>query len=132
MDIFQQWLLLRIQEKFGVGTHPMEDEIPFDAIVSLIKPIFEQENAQLDESELQGNLDALVTHGYLSVKDGIYSLTFRAMIYSQTSPSLAQVVKDEFGQYVSRNWLKVTGIVFLLVLLISILASVVTVSILLK
>ncbi len=132
MDIFQQWLLLRIQENFGVGTHPMEDEIPFDAIVSLIKPIFEQENAQLDESELQRNLDALVTHGYLSVKDGIYSLTFRAMIYSQTSPSLAQVVKDEFGQYVSRNWLKVTGIVFLLVLLISILASVVTVNILLK
>ena len=132
MDIFQQWLLLRIQERFGVGSTPMDIEIPFDSIAALIKPIFEEENALLDEEELKRNLDALVTLGYLSVTDDKYFLTFRAMVYSQSSPFISQLAKEEFAQYVSRNWWKAAGIVFLLVAVVSILASVVTVNILMK
>jgi hypothetical protein len=132
VDIFQQWLLLRIQERFGVGTAPMENGIPFDSIAALIKPIFEEENALLDESELKRNLDALVALGYLTISDEMYFLTFRAMVYSQTSPSISQLAKEEFAQYVSRNWWKAAVIVFLLVILISALASVITVSIIAK
>ncbi len=130
MDIFQQWLLLRIQEQFGVGTSPMDNEIPFPLIVTLIKPIFEQENAPLDDAEIRRNLDALVALGYLATKDDTYFLTFRAILYSQASPSLTQVVKEEFEQYVRGHWGKAAGIVFLLVVLVSIAASMVTVSLL--
>ena len=132
MDIFQQWLLLRIQERFGVGKNPMDNEISFDSIVALVKPIFEEENALLDEADLMRNLDALVTLGFLMAADDKYLLTFRAMVYSQTSPSISQLTKEEFAQYVSRNWWKIAGIVFLLVLLVSVLVSVVTVGIILK
>lgn len=110
----------------------MENGIPFDSIVALIKPIFEEENALLDEAELKRNLDALVAFGFLATTDGMYFLTFRAMVYSQTSPSISQLAKEEFGQYVSRNWWKAAGVVFLLVTLISILVTVVTVSIIVK
>jgi hypothetical protein len=68
VDIFQQWLLLRIQERFGIGSTPIDNEISFDSIAALIKPIFEEENALLDESELRRNLDALVALGYLTAK----------------------------------------------------------------
>ncbi len=132
MDIFQQWLLLRIQERFGVGSTPMENEIPFSSIVSLIKPIFEEENALLDEAELQRNLDTLVALGFLTATGGVYFLTFRAMVYSQTSSTVSQLVKEEFMQYVSRNWWKLAGVVFLLVALTSTLISVVAVSVLSK
>ena len=132
MDIFQQWLLLRIQERFGVGSTPMDNEIPFSSIVSLIKPIFEEENALLDEIELKRNLDALVALGFLTVAGDMYFLTFRAMVYSQTSSTVSQLVKEEFMQYVSRNWWKLAGVVFLLVALTSTLISVVAVSVLSK
>ena len=132
MDIFQQWLLLRIQERFGVGSTPMDNEIPFSSIVSLIKPVFEEENALLDEAELQRNLDTLVALGFLTAAGGVYFLTFRAMVYSQTSSTVSQLVKEEFMQYVSRNWWKLAGVVFFLVALISTLISVVAVSVLSK
>ncbi len=132
MNIFQQWLLLRIQERFGVGKNPMDNEISFDSIVALVKPIFEEENALLDEADLRRNLDVLVTLGFLMAADDKYLLTFRAMVYSQTSPSISQLTKEEFAQYISRNWWKIAGIVFLLVLLVSVLVSVVTVGIILK
>ncbi|MBK8428490.1 MAG: hypothetical protein IPL27_22185 [Lewinellaceae bacterium] len=132
MDIFQQWLLLRIQERFGVGSTPMENEIPFDSIAALIKPIFEEENALLDEAELKHNLDALVALGFLSATGDGYFLTFRAMVYSQISSSIQQLAKEEFVQYVSKNWWKMAGIVFLLMAVISTLISVIAVSIMLK
>ena len=133
MDIFQQWLLLRIQERFGTGTNPMDDEISFEAIVTLIKPIFEQEDAPLDESEIRRNLEVLVGLGYLaSTTDDIYSLTFRAVVYSQVSTSLTPLVKDEFGQYVSDNWWKFVSIAILLVVVVSAITSVITVNIILR
>ena len=132
MDIFQQWLLLRIQERFGVGSTPMDNEISFDSIAALIKPIFEEENALLDEAELKRNLDALAVLGYLTTKSDMYSLTFRAMVFSQASPSISQLAKEEFGQYVSRNWWKAAIVVILLVALVSILVSVIVVNIILK
>lgn len=132
MDIFQQWLLLRIQERFGVGTSPMDNEIPFASIVSLIKPIFEEENALLDEVELKRNLDALVALGFLTVAGDMYFLTFRAMVYSQTSSSISQFAKEEFAQYVSRNWWKVAGILFLFVTLVSTLVSVIAINVISK
>lgn len=132
MDIFQQWLLLRIQERFGVGKNPMDNEISFDSIVALVRPIFEEENALLDEADLKRNLDALVTLGFLTAADDKYLLTFRAMVYSQTSPSISQLTKEEFAQYINRNWWKIAGIVFLLVLLVSVLVSVLTVGVILK
>ena len=132
MDIFQQWLLLRIQERFGVGANPMDNEIPFDAIASLIKPIFEEEGALLDEDELRRNLDALVTLGYLTLKSEAYFLTFRAMVYSQASSTISQLVKEELGQYFSRNWWKMAGVAFLLVTLMSALMSIVAVSVMAK
>ena len=132
MDIFQQWLLLRIQERFGIGSTPIDNEISFDSIAALIKPIFEEENALLDESELRRNLDALVALGYLTAKGDMYSLTFRAFIYSQAHPSLTQLVKEEFGLYVSKHWWKAAILVILLVALVSILASVITVNVVLK
>ena len=132
MDIFQQWLLLRIQERFGIGTSPMDSEIPFDSIAALIKPIFEEENALLDEAELKRNLDALVALGYLSETGDVYFLTFRAMVYSQISSSIPQLAKEEFVQYVSKNWWKMAGIVFFLVAVISTLISVIAVSVMLK
>lgn len=110
----------------------MDNEISFDSIVALVKPIFEEENALLDEADLRRNLDALVTLGFLMAADDKYLLTFRAMVYSQTSPSISQLTKEEFAQYISRNWWKIAGIVFLLVLLVSVLVSVVTVGIILK
>jgi len=132
VDIFQQWLLLRIQERFGIGTSPMDSEIPFDSIAALIKPIFEEENALLDEAELKRNLDALVALGYLSETGDVYFLTFRAMVYSQISSSIPQLAKEEFVQYVSKNWWKMAGIVFFLVAVISTLISVIAVSVMLK
>jgi hypothetical protein len=108
----------------------MDNEIHFPLIVTLIKPIFEQENAPLDDAEIRRNLDALVALGYLTTKDDTYFLTFRAILYSQMSPSLAQVVKEEFEQYVRGHWGKAAGIVFLLVVLVSIAASMITVSML--
>lgn len=132
MDIFQQWLLLRIQESFGGGTSPMENEISFEAVVALIKPIFEQEGAPLDEAEVRRNLEALTSLGYLTVKNGIYYLTFRAIVYSQTSPSLTQAAKDEFEQYVRSHWWKALGVLILTVTVISVLASVVTINIMTK
>jgi hypothetical protein len=132
VDIFQQWLLLRIQERFGIGKSPMDNEISFDSIAALIKPIFEEENALLDEAELKRNLDALVTLGYLTATDDAYFLTFRAMLYSQTAPSISQLAKEEFGQYVGRNWWKMAGIVFLLVTLASTLVSIIAINIILK
>lgn len=133
MDIFQQWLLLRIQERFGTGTNPMDHEISFEAIVTLIKPIFEQEDAPLDESEIRRNLEVLVGLGYLaSTTDDIYSLTFRAVVYSQVSTSLTPLVKDEFGQYVSDNWWKFMSIAILLVVMVSAITSVITVNIILR
>ena len=133
MDIFQQWLLLRIQERFGTGTNPMDHEISFETIVTLIKPIFEQEDAPLDESEIRRNLEVLVGLGYLaSTTDDIYSLTFRAVVYSQVSTSLTPLVKDEFGQYVSDNWWKFVSIAILLVVVVSAITSVITVNIIFR
>lgn len=132
MDIFQQWLLLRIQEQFGTGVSPMENGISFTSIVNLIKPIFEEENALLDEAELKRNLDVLVVLNYLTTTNDMYFLTFRAIVYSQSATSLTQLAKEEFGQYVSKNWWKAAGVVFLLVILVSVIASILTVNIVLK
>lgn len=132
MDIFQQWLLLRIQEHFGIGVNPMENGISFTSIVNLIKPIFEEENALLDEAELKRNLDVLVALNYLTMTNDMYFLTFRAIVYSQSATSLTQLAKEEFGQYVIKNWWKAVGVVFLLVILVSVIASILTVNIVLK
>ena len=132
MDIFQQWLLLRIQEQFGIGVNPMENGISFTSIVNLIKPIFEEENALLDEAELKRNLDVLVALNYLTMTNDMYFLTFRAIVYSQSATSLTQLAKEEFGQYVIKNWWKAVGVVFLLVILVSVIASILTVNIVLK
>jgi hypothetical protein len=132
MDIFQQWLLLRMQEQFGSGTNPMDNEITFESIVALIKPIFEQENAPIDEADIRRNLDVLVTLGYLKTERDMYFLTFRAIVYSQASASLSQLAKEEFEQYVNSHWLKVVGIAVLIITLAAVVASVVTVNVLLK
>lgn len=119
MDIFQQWLLIKIQENFGTGDDPLKNEISFDAVTAMIKPIFEQEDAPLEEEEIKRNLDALTEAGYLQSADGTYFLTLRALVYAQASTTVAQMVRDEIASLVKAHWWKALGIVVLLIILIS-------------
>jgi hypothetical protein len=128
VDIFQQWLLLRLQEQFGGGKSPMENAISFESILAMLKPIFEQEDAVVDDDEVRRHLDALVGLGYLMDMDGAYFLTFRAMVYSQAAPSLAQMARDEFAQFVRAHWWKAVGILILL----AVVVTVVTVNIVVR
>jgi hypothetical protein len=82
VDIFQQWLILRIHEQFGTGRNPLEDQISFESIMAMLKPLFEQEDAVLDEDEVRKQLSALAELGYLNETDGSYFLTLRGMVYS--------------------------------------------------
>jgi hypothetical protein len=128
VDIFQQWLLLKIQEQFGGGKSPMEEAISFKSIAAMLKPIFEQEDAVVDDDELRRHLDALVGLGYLMEMDGAYYLTLRAMVYSQAAPSLAQMAQDEFRQFVRAHWWKAAVVLVLLVVVV----TVVTVNIVVR
>lgn len=119
MDIFQQWLLIKIQENFGMGEDPLKNEISFDAVTAMIKPIFEQEGALLEEDEVKRNLDALTELGYLKRENESYFLNLRALVYAQASTTVAQMVRDEIMSLVKAHWWKVLGAVILLVILIS-------------
>ena len=130
MDIFQQWLLLKIKEHFGGGEEPQHTPISFEAIGNLIGPIFEQEDAPLDEVELQRNLDALVELGYLKGSDGIYHLTFRALVYAEASQAGSQLVRDQMMQLLKLYGWKALAIALAAVILISLIVSAITVSVL--
>lgn len=123
MDIFQQWLLIKIQENFGTGEEPLKNEISFDAITQMIKPIFEQEGALLEEEEIRRNLDALTELGYLKSESGNYFLTLRALVYAQASTTVKQMVNDEITSLVKAHWWKVAGGLVLLIILISALMA---------
>jgi len=128
VDIFQQWLILRIQEHFGAGRDPMQNAISFDSIAAMLEPLFEREDALFDEDEVKSHLDMLVELGYLLKTEDKYFLTFRAMVYSQAAPSLAQIAQDEFAQFVRAHWWKAVGVIILLV----IVTTVVTVNIIVQ
>lgn len=119
MDIFQQWLLIKIQENFGAGEDPLKNEISFDAVTAMIKPIFEQEGALLEEDEVKRNLDVLTELGYLKIENGNYFLTLRALVYAQASTTVAQMVRDEITSLIKAHWWKVAGGLVLLIILIS-------------
>lgn len=119
MDIFQQWLLIKIQENFGTGDEPLKKEISFDAITTMIKPIFEQEGALLEEDEVKRNLDALVELGYLKQTDTSYFLTLSALVYAQASTTVKQMVRDEISSLIKAHWWKVAGGLVLAIILIS-------------
>ncbi|MBL8103561.1 MAG: hypothetical protein JNM02_13590 [Anaerolineales bacterium] len=121
MDIFQQWLLIKIEEQHGAGANPLEKEISFESILSMLKPIFEQEGAPLDEEDIRRNLNELVTSGHLSTSGETYFLTLRGMIYAQTAPSLAQMVKAEIQQYIRLHWWKALGLILLLIVGVTLL-----------
>jgi hypothetical protein len=123
VEIFQQWLLIKIQENFGTGDDPLKNEISFDAVSALVKPIFEQEDAPLEEEELRRNLDALVELGYLKTAEESYFLTLRAIVYAQASTTVAQMVRDEIASLVQRHWWKALGIALLAIILISALMA---------
>jgi hypothetical protein len=119
VDIFQQWLLIKIQENFGTGDEPLKNEITFDAITAMIKPIFEQEGALLEEEEVKRNLDALIELGYLKTENGNYFLTLSALVYAQASTTVKQMVRDEISSLVKAHWWKVAGGLVLVIILIS-------------
>jgi hypothetical protein len=119
VDIFQQWLLIKIQENFGTGEEPLKKEISFDAITAMIKPIFEQEGALLEEEEVKRNLDALTELGYLKTENGNYFLTLSALVYAQASTTVKQMVRDEITSLVKAHWWKVAGGLVLVIMLIS-------------
>jgi hypothetical protein len=119
VDIFQQWLLIKIQENFGTGEEPLKKEISFDAITAMIKPIFEQEGALLEEEEVKRNLDALTELGYLKTENGNYFLTLSALVYAQASSTVKQMVRDEITSLVKAHWWKVAGGLVLVIILIS-------------
>ncbi len=123
MEIFQQWLLIKLQENFGTGDDPLKNEMSFDAITAMIKPIFEQEDATLEEEELRRNLYALEELGYLKKVDANYFLTLRALVYAQASTTVAQMVRDEIASLVQRHWWKALGIALLAIILISALIA---------
>jgi hypothetical protein len=123
VEIFQQWLLIKVQENFGAGDDPLKNEISFDAVSALVKPIFEQEDAPLEEEELRRNLDALVELGYLKKAEENYFLTLRALVYAQASTTVAQMVRDEIASLVQRHWWKALGIALLAIILISALMA---------
>jgi hypothetical protein len=123
VDIFQQWLLIKIQENFGAGEDALRNEISFDAITAMIKPIFEQEGALLEEDEVKRNLDALTELGYLRTENGNYFLTLRALVYAQASTTVAQMVRDEINSLVKAHWWKVAGGLVLAMILISALMA---------
>jgi hypothetical protein len=123
VDIFQQWLLLKIQEQFGSGEEPLRNEISFDAVTTLIKPIFEQEDAPLDEDEIRRHLETLTELGYLKQVDGTYFLTFRAIVYANASESVKQMVRDELLQMVRRYGWQALGALVLLIVLLSVIIS---------
>lgn len=130
MDIFQQWLLLKIQEQFGTGEEPLKNEISFEAIAGLIRPIFEQEDAPLDEDELRRNLDALVVAGYLKLWNGNYFLTFRALVYAEASLSVGQLVREQLLQLAKLHAWKAIGIAVAAIVLISLIVSVIMIGVL--
>jgi hypothetical protein len=119
VDIFQQWLLIKIQENFGAGEDALRNEISFDAITAMIKPIFEQEGALLEEEEVKRNLDALTELGYLRTENENYFLTLRALVYAQASTTVAQMVRDEITSLVKAHWWKVAGGLVLAIILTS-------------
>jgi hypothetical protein len=123
VEIFQQWLLIKIQENFGTGEDPLKNEISFDAVTAMVKPIFEQEGAQLEEDEIRRHLDALVELGYLKKTDAGYFLTLSALVYAQASTTVAQMVRDEIASLVQRHWWKALGIALLAIILISALMA---------
>lgn len=114
MDIFQQWLLIKIEEEFGAGKNPLEQAIPFESVVAMLKPLFEREDAVLDEEEVRRQLGALVEFGFLRESGGNYSLTLRGMVYAQAVPSVAQAAQDEFRRLVRAHWWKAAGVLILL------------------
>jgi hypothetical protein len=123
VEIFQQWLLIKIQENFGTGDDPLKNEISFDAVTAMVKPIFEQEDAQLEEDEIRRHLDALLELGYLKKTDAGYFLTLSALVYAQASTTVAQMVRDEIASLVQRHWWKALGIALLAIILISALMA---------
>jgi hypothetical protein len=123
VEIFQQWLLIKIQENFGTGDEPLKNEISFDAVTAMVKPIFEQEGAQLEEDEIRRHLDALLELGYLKKTDAGYFLTLSALVYAQASTTVAQMVRDEIASLVQRHWWKVLGGALLAIILISALVA---------
>jgi hypothetical protein len=120
VDIFQQWLILRIHEQFGTGRNPLEDQISFESIMAMLKPLFEQEDAVLDEDEVRKQLSALAELGYLNETDGSYFLTLRGMVYSQTVPTLTQAAQDEFRQFIRAHWWKAAVVLILLVVVVTV------------
>jgi hypothetical protein len=123
VDIFQQWLLIKIEEEFGAGRNPLENAISFDSIMEMLKPLFEQEDAVLDEDEVRNQLGALAELGYLTETDGNYFLTLRAVVYAQAAPSMAQTAKDEFRQFIRAHWWKAVGILILLVIVVTVITA---------
>jgi hypothetical protein len=123
VEIFQQWLLIKIQENFGTGDDPLKNEISFDAVTAMVRPIFEQEGAQLEEDEIRRHLDALLELGYLKKTDAGYFLTLSALVYAQASTTVAQMVRDEIASLVQRHWWKVLGGALLAIILISALVA---------
>ena len=121
MDIFQQWLLGKIHDEFSFGESPTKNEISFEAITTLIKPLFEQEGALLEEDEIKRHLEELNTLGYLTTANGLYFLTFKALIYVQASTSITQAVQDELRQTIKRHWWKAAGILVLIVILVTVI-----------
>ena len=130
MDIFQQWLLLKIQESFGSGEEPLKKEISFEAIKALIGPIFEQEDAALDEDDLRRNLDALAGLGYLKAENGTYFLTFRALVYAEASLSVGQLVREQLLQLAKLHAWKAIGIAVGAIVLLSAIVSAIMIAIL--
>lgn len=123
MDIFQQWLLIKIEEEFGAGRNPLESAISFDSIMEMLKPLFEQEDAVLDEDEVRNQLGALAELGYLTETDGNYFLTLRAVVYAQAVQSMAQTAQDEFRQFIRAHWWKAVGILILLVIVVTVITA---------
>jgi hypothetical protein len=119
VDIFQQWLILRMEEHFGAGSNPLRNAISFDSIAAMLEPLFEQEDALFEEDEVKRHLDVLVELGYLLRTEDKYLLTLRAMVYSQAVPSLAQIARDEFAQFVRAHWWKAVGVILLLVVVVT-------------
>ncbi len=121
VDIFQQWQLGKIYDEFSFGESPTKNEISFEAITTLIKPLFEQEGALLEEDEIKRHLEELITLGYLSTANGAYFLTFKALVYVQASTSITQAVQDELRQTIKRHWWKAAGILVLTVILVTVI-----------
>lgn len=119
MDIFQQWLLLKIQEQFGSGSTPLETDISLESILAMLRPLFEQEGALLDEEDIQKQLNSLISNGYLNNENRNYQLTLRAIVYAQTIPVISQTVQEEIQIYLKKHWWKIAGAAFLLMVLTS-------------